>query len=380
MMSELIFWFAILVGFYTYIVYPCVIFLLSRFINFKTEKDEIEPFVTLIITAYNEEKYISRKIENTLSLDYPQHKLEMIIASDGSTDKTDQIVKEYIDRGVKFIRTEGRVGKTESQNQAVAVAKGEIIIFSDAASMYEKDAIRKIVRNYNDTKVGGVAGKCRYIEPDANGRTAIPTKVYWWCESLLKRCQTQLGTITGASGLIYSVRKEYYVPLPKHIISDMVQPMMIVKQNKRFVYESEAIAYEETTSELRQEFRMRVRVIARGMVGIIYMRSLLNPMKYGWISFQLISHKILRWFTPFYLIALFTANIFLISQTFYLLVFLFQVAFYCFAIASIYIKSKSRISIIQNILLYILSVSGASLIAFIKILIGTVPTIWETER
>ena len=379
-MIESVFWIFLLIAIYTYIVYPLIIMILSLFINKKVTKGDIEPFVSIIITAYNEEKHIRKKIENTLSLDYPEDKLEIIVASDGSTDKTDEIVKDYHNLGVQLIHVEGRVGKTELQNRTVNIAKGEIIIFSDAASMYEKDAIRKIIRNFADPEVGGVSGKCQYVDPDDTAPTPIPTKIYWWYEDLIRKCQSRIGYITGASGLIYAVRKEYYVPLPPDIISDMIEPIMIVKQKKRFIYEPEAIAYEETTSEFRQEFRMRVRVILRGMVGMIFVYRFLNPAKYSWLSFQLFSHKVLRWFIPFYLIGLFVTNLFLISTPVYLFTFLIQSLFYAMAIIPIFLGLRNNKAFILNMSLYICVLSGASLIAFIKVLAGDRITTWETER
>jgi cellulose synthase/poly-beta-1,6-N-acetylglucosamine synthase-like glycosyltransferase len=164
-MLELIFWLTIGVIFYTYFGYPLLTLFLSLFINHPVNKQDIEPTVTFLITAYNEEKNIRQKLDNALSLDYPGDKLEIIVASDGSTDKTDEIVKEFSDKGVILVRVEGRVGKTETQNQSVQKAKGDIIIFSDATTTYHKNAIRKLVRNYNDPSIGAVSGRYEYMNP-----------------------------------------------------------------------------------------------------------------------------------------------------------------------------------------------------------------------
>lgn len=379
-LMELFFWLTVLIAFYTYIGYPCIILLLSLIIGKKIRKVDIEPMVSIIITAYNEENKISQKIENSLLLDYPKDKLEIIVASDGSTDSTNEIVRKYTDRGVQLIYVEGRVGKTETQNKAIKITKGEIIVFSDAASMYKKDAIRKLVRNFTNSEIGGVCGKCQYIEPEKGGQTSIPTKLYWWYETLLKKTQTHIGVITGASGLIYAIRKELYFPLPPHIISDMVEPMMIVKKNKRFVYEPEAIAYEETTTDFRREFNMRVRVISRGMVGIFYSRKLLNPFKYGWISFQLFSHKILRWFIPLYLIGIFMTNAFLISENFYLHLFVIQNIFYLSAILSFYLQNQSKRNVVLDFFAYICVLAAASFVALFKVLEGKQSIVWSTDR
>lgn len=377
---EVLFWLIVFIASYTYIGYPCIVLIFSLIINKKIERDDIEPTVSMIITAYNEEKDISQKIENTLLLDYPKDKLEIIIASDGSTDNTHEIVKKYADKGVKLIHVEGRVGKTETQNRAVTSSNGEIIVFSDAASMYKKDAIRKIVRNFADNEVGGVCGKCQYVESHLGGRTSVPTRLFWWYETILKKAQTRVGAITGASGLIYAVRRKYYYPLPSDIISDMVEPMMVVKQKKRFVYEPDAIAYEETTSEFKQEFNMRIRVISRGMTGMLFSRSLLNPFKYGWIPFQLFSHKILRWFMPFYMIALLITSAFLLSELLYLIIFIIQIIFYFFSIVSLCTQKYKKGSSVLDILAYICTLASASYIAVIKVICGKQSVVWDTDR
>ena len=376
-LAEFFFWLFFFLTIYTYILYPFALASLSFVFTKQIKKADIQPSVSIIISAYNEEKQIRGKLDNTLSLDYPADKMEVIVASDGSTDKTDEIVGEYSDRGVRLIRLEGRVGKTETQNQAVLSAKGEILIFSDAASMYKQDAVRKLIRNFADPEVSGVAGKCEYTESPFGGDTALPTKLYWRFETVIKKSQTQLGTIAGASGLIYAIRKKDYIPLPSDIISDMVEPMMIVKQNKRFVYEDEAVAYEPTTSEFRQELRMRVRVIARGMVGMIFMRKMLNPLKYGWISIQIISHKIFRWLSPLCFIGLFITNLLLISNDTYLTLFLIQLSAYFLAVAILYLGKKS---IVGSILLYIFTSAFASLVALVTVLRGRRVIVWETER
>ena len=184
-MPEVIFWFAVGIIFYTYFGYPLLTLLLSLFFNQPVKRGNIEPMVTFLITAYNEEKNIRKKLDNTLALDYPKDKLEIIVASDGSTDQTDTIVKEFPDRGVVLHRVEGRVGKTETQNQTVAIARGEIIIFSDATTEYKKDAIRKLVRNYLDPSIGAVSGRYEYVNPTGNP-VGLGTILFWKYENFIK--------------------------------------------------------------------------------------------------------------------------------------------------------------------------------------------------
>ena len=223
-MIEVIFWLIIFIIFYTYAGYSLFILLLSLFINRPIKKKEVYPRVTFLITAYNEEHSIAAKLKNTLHLDYPGEKLEVIVASDGSTDSTDTVVKQFHDQGVILNRVEGRVGKTETQNQTVAKATGDIIIFSDATTSYKEDAIRKIVRNYADPQVGAVSGRYEYINP-TGAAVGLGTVLFWKYENLIKRLQTRIQTITGCCGCIYSVRRDLYEPLPRDIISDLVEPL-----------------------------------------------------------------------------------------------------------------------------------------------------------
>lgn len=378
-MIELVFLFSMTIILYTYFGYPLALYLISLIMNNKINKKNIEPEITFLITAYNEEKHIREKIENTLNLDYPREKLEIIVASDASSDETDEIVNDYKNKGVILYRVEGRVGKTEVQNQAVKIAKGEIVIFSDADSMYDKFAITKIVRNFNDIKIGGVSGECRYINPHKKS-IGFAVKIFWFYEIIIKKIQTKINTLTGVSGCIYAIRKELYVPLPKNIISDLVEPLKIFEKGYRVVYESKAIAYEKTRESSKKEFAMRVRVISRGMYGILNMKKLLNPFKYGLFSFQLFSHKVLRWIVSFFVISLFFSNFFLLGEKNYNIIFTIQVIFYLFAfLGMIYGFLDKKIKIF-SIPLYFCIVNCASIIAFLKTIKGIKITVWETER
>jgi cellulose synthase/poly-beta-1,6-N-acetylglucosamine synthase-like glycosyltransferase len=378
-MIEVIFWLIIFIIFYTYAGYSLFIMGLSLFFNRPVKKREIYPYVTFLITAYNEEHSIAAKLKNTLHLDYPGEKLEVIVASDESTDSTDTVVKQFHDQGVILNRVEGRVGKTETQNQTVAKATGDIIIFSDATTSYKEDAIRKIVRNYADPQVGAVSGRYEYINP-TGAAVGLGTVLFWKYENLIKRLQTRIQTITGCCGCIYSVRRDLYEPLPRDIISDLVEPLKILEKGFRISFEPEAVAYEETTETSKEEFGMRVRVISRGMNGLWYMRSLFNPFKYGFISFQLFSHKVLRWMIPFMLPLLLVSNFLLIGELFYNLCFIVQVLFYLGAGAGYLLDRSGRKAKLLALPLYYCVVNAASITAFFRILKGKKSIVWETVR
>lgn len=378
-MVEIIFWLNIGIIFYAYFGYPLFILFLSLFINHKIIKGDIEPNVTILITAYNEERNIARKLENTLSLDYPKEKLEIIVASDASEDKTDQIVREFADQGVVLHRVEGRVGKTETQNQTVKIVKGDIIIFSDATTKYKDDAIKKIVRNYNDPSIGAVSGRYEYVNP-TGAPVGLGTILFWKYENSVKSRQTRIETVTGCCGCIYSVRKSLYEPLPRDIISDLVEPLKILEKGYRIAFEPEAVAYEETTETSQEEFGMRVRVISRGMVGLWYMRKLFNPFKYGFISFQLFSHKVLRWMIPFLLPFLLISNLFLIGHPFYTLTLIVQILFYIGALGGYLLDRMGKKAKLLAIPLYYCVVNAASVVAFFRTIFGKKAIVWETVR
>jgi cellulose synthase/poly-beta-1,6-N-acetylglucosamine synthase-like glycosyltransferase len=378
-MFELIFWSFFLLIIYTYAGYSMLIVALAAIFRKPVSRGNIEPKVTFLITAYNEEQSIASKLENTLSLDYPRENLEVMVASDGSTDRTDEIVRNFRGRGVVLKRVEGRVGKTATQNEAVRAALGEIIIFSDATTRYERDVIRNIVRNYNDPEVGAVSGRYEYVNP-TGAPIGTGTILFWKYENFIKRMQTRIKTITGCCGCIYSVRKEAYVSLPPDIISDMVEPLKVIERGYRVVFEPEAVAFEETTEEPAEEFSMRIRVISRAMRGILYAKKLLNPFKYPFVSFQLISHKVLRWLIPFFLIVLFGANCFLLGTWFYNLSFAAQLSFYAAALAGLAADTFKRHVRILAVPLYFCVVNAASFFAFFRTLKGQKTVTWETVR
>ena len=378
-MAEFAFWLAVGLIAFTYVGYSLVILVLSRVVRHPVRRAPIEPRVTYLITAYNEEKNIAAKLEQVLSLDYPKDKLEIIVASDGSTDRTDEIVKGFADRGVWLIRVEGRVGKTETQNQAVRQAGGDIIIFSDATTRYERSAIRNIMRNYADPAVGAVSGRYEYCNP-TGAAIGLGSILFWKYENLIKTLQTDIKTITGCCGCIYSVRREAYTPLPADIISDLVEPLKVLEKGYRIVFEPEAIAFEETTEKTKEEFHMRVRVITRGMRGLLYMKALFNPFRHGFVAFQLFSHKVLRWFIPVFLTVALVSNLFLVGVPFYNVTLALQLAFYALALLGFVTEKRNILVKPLTIPLYFVTVNLAAVVAMYRIWKGHKAVIWETVR
>lgn len=376
---EIVFWTSVSIILYAYAGYSLLVILLAVVINNKVQKSPVEPTVTILITAYNEEGDIESKLNQTLSLDYPTEKLEIIVASDGSTDRTDEIVGKFSNRGVRLMRVEGRVGKTETQNQAVKKATGDIIIFSDATTEYSSDAIRKIVANYADPTVGAVSGRYEYA--NASGASiGVGNILFWKYENLVKNAQTRIRTITGCCGCIYSVRRELYEPLPADIISDLVEPLKIVEKGYRISFEPAAVASEETTEKTKQEFNMRIRVVTRGMRGLLCMKTLLNPLKFGFVSFQLISHKVLRWMVPLFMTAALISNIMLVGEPLYNVLLFMQIMFYALALIGFVGESVNLKFVLFSVPLYFITVNLASIVAMIRVLKGHKAVTWETAR
>ncbi len=378
-LAKIIFWATAFIIFYTYAGYSLFIMLLSRVFNNTVKSGNFEPRVTFLITAYNEEKNIADKLRDTLAQNYPKDKLEVVVASDGSTDRTDEIVRQFSSQGVRLIRVEGRVGKTGTQNQAVKMVKGEVIIFSDATTKFDRNAVRNIARNYADPTVGAVSGRYEYFNP-TGASIGIGNILFWKYENFIKRCQTRIRTITGCCGCIYSVRRTLYEPLPPDIISDLVEPLKILEKGYRIAFEPDAIAYEETTEKAAEEFHMRIRVISRGMRGMFYMKTLFNPLKFGFVSFQLISHKLLRWLIPLFLVVIFLSNLFLLSSPVYRIIFMLQIAFYVMAFVG-WVGERWNIKLkFVSVPLYFSTVNIASIISLYKTLRGYKAVTWETLR
>jgi len=366
---------------YIYFGYPVILVLLGflRRSGLLKKGDNI-PKVTLIITAHNEGKIIREKIENTLSLDYPKDKLEIIVASDGSTDETNEIVAQYENRGIKLDRLFERKGKTAAQNEAVLKSSGEVIVFSDADALCARDAIKKLVRNFDDKRVGCVCGELKYTNLSGNV-AGKGENLYWKYEKFLKRKESQVSSLLGVTGSMYAVCRALYVPLEEYIISDFVEPLEIVKNKYKVVYEPEAISFHKTSADMKTEFKRKTRTVARGIRGLISEGELLNPFKYGIFSIQLISHKLLRWTVPLFLIGLFVLNLFLWDNgNIYRSLLIFQIVFYLSALIGWLfelIGSKIKLFYIPY---YFCMVNLAALIGWFKYLTGQGEVIWETAR
>lgn len=383
MIGLIIFWAAVILIVYTYIGFPLGVVLRGLFWDrpFKHKELTTPPSVSIVISAYNEASSIGAKLDNILSLEYPRDCLEVIIASDGSTDGTDAIVKQYGEYGVKLLSL-SRVGKAAALNAAVKAASGEILVFSDANSIYKTDAIQQLVRPFGDPKVGGVAGNQVYRMESSGGASTDGERAYWNFDRMLKQYQGKSGNTLAATGAIYAIRRSLFEPIPDGVSDDLFTSTGIIVRKYRLIFAPEAIAYEPVAATSQVEFGRKVRVIMRSWKAFSFRRELLDPFRYKYYALQLFSHKILRYLVVFPLLALFLVSPFLWKAGFiYQVTTIGQVAFYGCALLGWRLKgNRFGRKKIFTIPFYFCMVNAASLIAIINVLRGRQIKHWEPQR
>jgi len=292
-MTESIFWVALALIIYTYGLFPLITLLRGLVWRTPYRSAEITPRVSLIIAAYNEAQSIGAKLDNVLALTYPRKKLEVIVASDGSTDGTDEIVRRYAGHGIRLLSLP-RGGKAPALNAAVAAATGEILVFSDANSMYATNAIRALVRPFADPAVGGVAGNQVYLKEKGGNASGSGEQSYWNFDRKLKQLQSEAGNAISATGAIYAIRRRLFQPVPGGVTDDFTISTGVITQGQRLVFAPDAIAYEPVAGSGPREFGRKVRITTRGLRAVIVRSELLNPFRYGFYALQIFSHKVLR--------------------------------------------------------------------------------------
>ena len=359
---------------FSYFGYPVVLGVLVM-ISKKTpiQKKEIEPSISIIIPAHNEEKVIAEKLENVLALNYPKDKMEIVLVLDGCADRTKEIADGFGDPRLKIIEQNPRKGKMAALNSAVPRAKGDIIMFSDANSIYEKNAVKKLVRNFVDEKIGCVCGELKYRNESLIGEGE---DLYWKYEKFIKIKESQLRSLLVVNGSIYAIRKRLFEPVEETLADDFVVPMVIAKKGYKLIYEPEAITLEKTAAGTKEGINQKARIIAQGLKASFYIGRVI--VSSGSLRlFQFLFHKFIRWLVPIFLIIIFISNMFLLNSPFYKIIFLGQGLFYIFAIIG-YLLEKNNIKIaIFKIPLYFCIVNIASAIGIIKFLTGGIKATWE---
>lgn len=291
-MRRRIFWTSAGLVLYTYLAFPALVFLRARLRQAPYRSEDTTPSVSLLVAAYNERASIGAKLVNSLSLDYPRDCLEIIVASDGSDDGTDDVVRAHEMDGVRLLSLP-RSGKAAALNAAVAASTGEILVFSDANSIYATDAIRALVRPFADSRIGGVAGNQRYRPGAITGGTAEGERTYWNFDRVLKEAESRAGSTISATGAIYAIRRSLFQGVPIGVTDDFAISTSVIAQGYRLVFAADAVAWEPVASSGTDEWARKVRVISRGFRGVWERRELLRP-RHGFYAVQLLSHKLLR--------------------------------------------------------------------------------------
>jgi cellulose synthase/poly-beta-1,6-N-acetylglucosamine synthase-like glycosyltransferase len=374
-MTELAFLVLISLVLYVYFGYPAILSVVSLAAGEDSSPPDGQlPSVTLFIPAYNEEKVICSKIDNALALNYRKDRLQIVVASDASNDGTDDIVAGYRDKGVRLFPSPVRAGKNAMINMYLGECLGDIIVFTDANSFYEKDCICRLAKHFLNPRVGCVVGRLKYI--DEQSSVGKGEGLYFRYESLLKGLESRLGTVVAATGSVYAIRKDLFKPLDPDVANDFAHPIQIADAGHRIVFESEGVAYEKATSSTAEEFLRRSRIVTRGMTAFTrYWRR--HHMLRGLWGFCFVSHKLLRWFVPVFLIMVFLVNLAMV-RGYYTYTLFGQIAFYLMALVGLIQNEKKNKFL--TVPFYFCMINLAALYGVFRFFVGDRQVIWEKAK
>lgn len=374
---ELVFWLLALLSVFSYFVYPLIIktLVLAHPSAKPADKSSELPPLTLIITAHNEAHRIGEKLDNTMQLEYPEEKLTIIVASDNSTDETDSIVASFAERGVKLVRATERLGKENAQLQAIKTVDEGIIVFSDVATKIEPDGLTKLARYFDDSDIGAISSEDRFISKE--GKVA-GEGAYVKYEMWLRKQESQLAGLVGLSGSFFAARHEVCQKWDIHSPSDFNTALNSASIGLKAVTAPDVLGYYTDLADPSKEYNRKIRTVIRGMTALKRHPEVLNPFKYGWFAFQVMSHKLLRWTVPWSLLALFIITPFCMQtgHTIYTLAFVAQIAFYGTALLAHWLPKLQDIGVIK-IIYFFTQVNIALFEAGIKFLSGKRMTVWQ---
>jgi len=385
-MAEAVFWVSVLALVHTYLLYPVLLVALDAFRQARNDFRYLAgggerrraladdpPRVSLLVSAWNEATVIRRKLENALELDYPADRLEILVGSDGSDDGTDEIVASLDDPRVR-LSSAPRVGKVGVLNRLVPMARGEILVFSDANTHFDPAAIRMLVRHFRDSAVGVVCGGLRLYNPS---RTGYEESTYWKYETFLKFMEGKWGAVMGANGGIYAMRRSLWETLPGDtVVEDFVVAGRCLLRGRKVIYEPEAVAFEETTEDYARERARRARIAAGNFQALVVLRRLLSPAR-PFVAFAFLSHKVLRWFAPFFLLGALLSNLLLAGRSPYDLALLAQLGFYGLALAGRLGWSRGMLGGAASAARYFTEMNWGMLQGFFRWLFGTQKATWD---
>jgi len=376
-MIEILFWSSMGSFLYAYFGYPLSLFLIGFFFNQKVRKTFFFPYTTMVITAYNEEKRIAEKLQNTLNLQYPKEKLQIIVASDGSTDRTNEILRNFQKNEVELLEILERKGKESAQKAACKKARGDVIVFTDVATTLDPEALKEIVANFADPLVGCVSSEDRLIGKDGK---PCGEGLYVRYEMWLRRLESKVNSLVGLSGSFFAARKEVCQDLSAEMQSDFRTVLSSVKKGLRGISDRKVIGYYEDISDQRNEMDRKIRTVIRGLTVFFRHLEFLNFIRYGFFSYQYFCHKLLRWVTPLFLFVAFFANAILASDSlFFFLVFIGQSAFYIAAVMAWKMSALSQ-KTLMKVPMYFLIVNISILVAWYRYLRGKRVVMWAPSE
>ena len=329
----ILFWILLFLVFYGYAGYPILLTIFARLQRKPVKKNEYIPSVSIILSVYNEEAVIETKIKNFLTLDYPTHKMEIWIGSDGSTDRTNKIIQNFTDPRIHLYKSPARRGKIATLNELARHAKNKILVMTDARQKFAPDAIAQLVGNFSDPSVGCVSGELIFLKEKTPGAIASGVSLYWNYEKFIRRQESAIHSMLGATGAIYAIRRELYPPdVPVNVVlDDMYIPLKIVSAGYRAIFDDTAKAYDRAADTSREEHTRKARTLFGNYQIFFMLPEIFNPFKSP-LALQIFSHKFLRVVIPFLLIMIFMLNSVLLEDPLLRIVFILQIIFYIMAI------------------------------------------------
>jgi len=375
-----LFWLFIFSIFYTYIGYPIVLKFAADYRRMpKPQKEDIEPHVTIVVAAYNEEKAIAAKIENLLALDYDADRRDIVVVSDCSDDQTDDIVRSHSDKGVRLHRMEERGGKIAGYKSVLPTLDTDIVVFSDATSKLELQSLRLLVKGFADESIGCVVGRLKYIDPN-KAEIAKGEQTYWSYETRIKNWEENVYSLLSVSGTFYGIRKDLFpVDMADDLADDLIAVLNCVGKGKRVVSEKDAVCREDAIHADDAEMNKRWRITVQNLRGLMALPKIFNPFHYGWYMWMIVSHKLYRVLVPLLLIGTLLTNVFLTDGSeFFKWSLLMQIVFYMIAAVGAIWKEGRPKPI--NIVYYFCVTNLSILLGIIKFLKGEKVAVWDTER
>jgi poly-beta-1,6-N-acetyl-D-glucosamine synthase len=369
-----IFWCAAMLLGLAYVGYPILAFLLARLRPRPVKRSEIRPRVSLIIAAYNEERTIRGKLENSLALTYPRELLDLVVVADGSTDATAEIVREYSEAGIRLLFEPERRGKTAAISRAATTSDSDILLFSDANTVYQPDLVQSLVANFADPEVGGVSGR-KVVLDDVSRAASEGESFYWSFESQLKVWESTAGSIVTADGEVFAMRRELFAAPPGSMVhDDMYLTLQIIQQGRRVVFEPSATSAEFASRTVQDEFHLKVRYASAGYQIISAFPAIFRPPR-SLFAWQFLAHKLTRWLVPFFLIGVLVSS-FMLPDALYRAAFWAQCAFYVLAAAGGLAGPRVKVLVLY-IPWYFVAMNAAFLRGFVRYFAGGQTALWR---